>query len=327
MNKPLHITDDLLISYLLNEVSAEQLQLIDEWRVQDAENQRRFEQFRLIWESSKNFKADTGIDAHTSLQKVKQRAAEAKEQRAKVVPMRKKYTWLKIAAAIFLVAGCGWIWFGKFANPQIQFESRAGVKTDTLSDGSIVTLNKFARLDYPQKFSGNQRLVTLVKGEAFFNIAHNKARPFIITTGIATIKVVGTSFNVKNKNGWVEVIVETGIVQVTNGRDKTTVILKAGDVASLNPESGGFIKFQNKDNLYTYYRSNELSFKNIPLPRLVAALNEIYGTNIIIGRKELNTLQMTGNLKMMDGPDTILKVIELTLNITAEKQQDKIVLK
>lgn len=327
MNKPLHITDDLLISYLLNEVSAEQQRLIDEWRTQDAENQRRFEQFRLIWESSKNFKADTGIDAHASLQKVKQRAAQAKEQRAKVVPMRKKYTWLKIAAALFIIAGCGWIWFGKFANPQVQFESQAGVKTDTLSDGSIVTLNKFARLDYPQKFSGNQRLVALVKGEAFFNIAHNKARPFIITTGIATIKVVGTSFNLKNKNGWVEVIVETGIVQVTNGRDKSTVMLKAGDVASLNPETGGFIKFRNRDNLYTYYRSNELSFKNIPLPRLVAALNEIYGTNIIIGRKELNTLQMTGNLKMMDGPETILKVIELTLNITAEKQQDKIILK
>ncbi len=327
MNKPLHITDDLLISYLLNEVSAEQQRLIDEWRTQDAENQRRFEQFRLIWESSKNFKADTGIDAHASLQKVKQRAAEAKEQRAKVVPIRKRYAWLKIAAAVFLIAGCCWLWLGRFANRQVQFESQAVVKTDTLSDGSIVTLNKFARLDYPQKFTGNQRLVALVKGEAFFNIAHNKAKPFIITTGIATIKVVGTSFNVKNKNGWVEVIVETGIVQVTNGLDKTTVILKAGDESSLNPKTGGFIKFRNRDNLYTYYRSNELSFKNIPLPRLVAALNEIYGTNIIIGRKELNTMQMTGNLKMTDGPETILKVIELTLNITAEKQQDKIILK
>src|SRR3978361_1633794 len=102
MNKPLHITDDLLISYLLNEVSVEQVQLIDEWRTQDAENQRRFEQFRLIWESRKNFKADAGIDANVSLQKVKQRAAEAKEQRAKVVPIKKKYNWLKIAAAIFL---------------------------------------------------------------------------------------------------------------------------------------------------------------------------------------------------------------------------------
>lgn len=327
MNKPLHITDELLISYLLNEVSTEQVQLIDEWRAQDAENQRRFEQFRLIWKSSKNFKADTGIDAYASLQKVKQRAADAKEQHTKVVPIKKKYTWLKIAAALFLLAGCGWIWFVKFANPEVRFESQAGVKIDTLSDGSIVTLNKFTRLDHPEKFSGNQRLVSLVKGEAFFNIAHNKAKPFIITTGIATIKVVGTSFNVKNKNGWVEIIVETGVVQVTNGLDKTTVILKAGDVASLNPGTGGFIKFRNKDNLYTYYRSNELSFKNIPLPRLVAALNEIYGTNIIIGRKELNTLQMTGTLKMMDDPDTILKIIELTLKITADKEQGKIILK
>jgi transmembrane sensor len=327
MNKPLHITDDLLISYLLNEVSAEQVQLVDEWRTQDAENQRRFEQFRLIWESSKNFKADTGIDAYASLQKVKQRAAEAKEQRAKVVPIKKKYNWLKIAAAIFLVAGCAWIWFGKFANPVVQFESQAGVKTDTLSDGSIVTLNKFARLDYPQKFSGNQRLVALVKGEAFFNIAHNKARPFIITAGAATIKVVGTSFNVKNKNGMVEIIVETGLVQVTNSLNKLMITLKPGEVALFNSNTGRFIKLHNQDNLYQYYRGKNLVFKNIPLSRLVAVLNEAYGANIVIERKELNNMLMAGNLKIDDNLNEIVEVIRITLKITVEKKQDKIILK
>jgi len=326
MSEPLQITDDLLISYLLKEISAEDAAAVDSWRTVNDDNERYFEQFRLIWESSKNFRADTGIDAAASLQKVKQRAALAR-QAAVVVPIHYKYSWLKIAAAILLIAGCAWIWFGRLANREVKFETREVVRIDTLSDGSIVTLNKFARLDHPEKFEGSQRLVSLVKGEAFFKVAHNKAKPFVITAGIATIKVVGTSFNVKNKNGWIEVIVETGIVQVTNGLNKNTVMLKAGDVASLNPQTGGFIKFRNKDNLYTYYRSDELAFKNIPLPRLVAALNEIYGIHIVIDRPELNTMQMTGSLKMKDDPEVILKIIELTLNITAEKQQDKIVLK
>ena len=191
MNEPLHITDELLIGYVLNEVSAEEAARVDSWRKLDTENERRFEQFRLIWESSKSLKADAGIDAQASLQKVKQRAAEIKNQQANVVPMRGSYGWLKIAASIIFIAACAWIWFSRFSNPEVKFESQAVVRIDTLSDGTIVTLNKNTRLDHPEKFTGDRRLVSLVKGEAFFNVTHNKAKPFIITAGEALIKVMG----------------------------------------------------------------------------------------------------------------------------------------
>jgi transmembrane sensor len=327
MSEPLHITDDLLISYLLNEVSADEVLQVTAWRKLDMANERRFENFRLIWESSKNFKADKNIDACASLQKVKQRAVEVRQQRDVVVPLRNEYSWLKIAAAIFFIAGCAWISFNRFANPQVQFETQAVVKIDTLPDGSVVTLNKYARLDHPGKFSGNQRLVSLVKGEAFFNVTHNKAKPFIITAGVATIKVVGTSFNVKNKNDMVEIIVETGQVEVTNSLNKLMITLKPGEVALFNSNTRKFIKRHNQDNLYQYYRGKNLVYKNIPLSRLVAVLNEAYGANIVIERKELNNMLMAGNLKIDDNLDEIVEVIRITLKITVEKKQDKISLK
>lgn len=327
MNESLHITDDLLINYLLNEVSAEERRQVDDWRSLNPENERRFEQFRLIWESSKNFKADAGIDAHASLQKVKQRAGEAREQQGQVIPMRTRYGWLKIAAALVFIAGCAWIWVSKFANPQVHFESMAAVRIDTLSDGSIVTLNKFAQLDHPERFTGNQRLVNLVKGEAFFNVAHNKAKPFIITAGSAIIKVVGTSFNVKNKNGKIEIIVETGLVQVTNSRNKLIIMLKPGEAALFSPETGRFIKLHNQDNLYQYYRGKDLVYKNIPLSRLVALLNDAYGAHIVIEREELNNMLMAGSLNIDNNLNEIIEAIRITLKITVEKKQDKIILK
>ncbi|AYL98139.1 FecR family protein [Mucilaginibacter celer] len=327
MNQRLHITDELLISYMLNEVSAEEALHVDGWRNLDAENERRFEQFRLIWESSKNFKADTGIDAHASLQKVKQRAAETKEQQVKIGPMPGRFNWLKIAASIIFMVACGWIWVTRFANPVVQVESKAAIKIDTLSDGTVVTLNKNTRFNHPEKFTGDQRLVSLVSGEAFFNVAHNKAKPFIIAAGKASIKVMGTSFNVKNKNEKVEIIVETGLVQISNSVNGLMIMLKPGEVAVFDPQTGKFTKQHNPDNLYQYYRDKNLVFKNIPLSRLVAVLNEAYGANIAIARRELNSMQIAGSFNIDESLDMKLNVIAMALNITVEKKQDRIILK
>jgi ferric-dicitrate binding protein FerR (iron transport regulator) len=321
MKKHLHINDELLISYLLKEVSVVQAHQVEEWRAANTANEHRFEQFRQIWDSSKNFTADPNINAWASLQKVKQRAAM---QRAKVVPLQNRYNWLKVAAAILVIAGCAWL-FIKQNNRQVEFASQETVKSDTLSDGSVVTLNKNALLSYPHMFSGAQRNVDLLKGEAFFSVTPNKAKPFIINTGNTSIRVVGTSFNVKNKNGVVEVIVETGIVQVSQGQ--YSVSLKPGEMILIQPKASKPTKANNPDHLYNYYRSKEFVADNVPLYRMVEVLNEAYNAHVIIERKELNKLPLNTTFKTDDSLDDILKVISHTFKITVEQQHDRIILK
>jgi ferric-dicitrate binding protein FerR (iron transport regulator) len=325
MKTPLQINDELLIGCLLNEVSAEQAQQVAEWRAADTVNEQRYEQFRLIWESSKNFKADAGIDAQASLQSVKQKAAEQKMQHAAIVPIRKKIGWLSVAAATLLIAGSAWLYFTQFGNRQLQLETQAMVKTDTLPDGSVITLNKYALFNYPAKFTGNERKVALIKGEAFFNITHNKTRPFIITAGKTSIKVVGTSFNVNYRNGNMEVIVETGIVQVSmNGK---SVLLKHGEMVSVKKGAVILLKEANHDSLYNYYYSKEFVANNVPLQRLVKVLNEAYDSHIVIGRQDLNNEKINATLRSDLSLDQILKLISLTLNIEIEKKQGLIILK
>ncbi len=77
-----------------------------------------------------------------------------------------------------------------------------------LSDGSKVWLNADSKMQYPQSFSGNTREVYL-DGEAFFNVAKNPQKPFIIHLANGTVKVVGTSFNVRAYNN--ERVVETAV--------------------------------------------------------------------------------------------------------------------
>ena len=97
---------------------------------------------------------------------------------------------------------------------------------DTLPDGSFVTLNKNSSIHYPKKFPGRKRNIEL-KGEAFFTVTPDKEKPFVISVNDVTVTVVGTSFNIKSVSGKTQVVVESGIVQVTKN-NKTIELKPAG---------------------------------------------------------------------------------------------------
>jgi len=315
----MEMNDDLLITFLLDEATADQVIKVEKWLEQDISNRRRLEQFRKIWETSKTMQFSEPIDAQASLQLLKQKIANRKD----VVKMPRSLPMLKIAASFLLICGGAWFYLNHVTNKQLEFATVGVVKTDTLSDGSIITLNKHSELKYPRSFTGSQRQVFLKEGEAFFKITPDKAKPFIINSAGTTIKVIGTSFNVKSRNGKVEVIVETGIVQVN--RNNSTVILKPGERVSVT-ENPIMLKEPNTDQLYTYYRNNEFIADNTPLWRVVQVLNEAYDSQIVIGRKELNNQLLNTTFKNESLKD-ILQVISRTFKITIETKGKQIILK
>lgn len=316
------LTDDMLISYLLGELSPELSGQVDEWRKIPA-NSLRFEQFKLIWETSKNLQLTSPSDANISLQKLKEKAA-TRNKRAKVIPLHKNLTWLKVAAAILVVAGGIWFYLSKQAVKHVQFATTDSSKSTTLPDGSVITLNKNTLLEYPDKFTGEQRNVKLSHGEAFFSVAHNRAKPFIIDAGGVSIKVVGTSFNVKEKNGDVQVIVETGLVQVS--KKGNTVAVSPGESILVSANSTSLAKEKTPDRLYAYYRSKVFVANNVPLRRMVQVLNEAYDAHIVIASTKLNDLPLNTTFKD-ESLDNILDIIRRTFSISIEKKQNKIILK
>ena len=194
--------------------------------------------------------------------------------------------------------------------------------TDSLIDGTIVTLNRNSSIAYEKKLSGNTRNVTL-KGEAFFNVAPDKNKPFIISVNDVTIKVLGTSFNVKNINGNTEVIVETGIVEVSHKSAK--IDLKAKEKILVDTTEENLKKESSDGNLYNYYRTKLFVCDNTPLWRLVATLNEAYDVRIVIDDPAITNLPLTTTFKE-ESLDKILSIVSATLNIKVKKQANKIIL-
>jgi ferric-dicitrate binding protein FerR (iron transport regulator) len=125
-------------------------------------------------------------------------------------------------------------------------------------------------------------------------------------------------------NGKTEVIVETGIVEVT--RKKQIVRLKPQQKVIVNFTDSALIKESVNDQLYKYYRKKEFICNNTPLSRLVETLNEAYNANIVIENNEIKKLPITTIFKE-ERLDKVLTVISETLDIKVVKQQDRIVLK
>ena len=204
----------------------------------------------------------------------------------------------------------------------LNIASVSEVKRDTLPDGSIAVLNKHSELSYPVVFKGKTRNVKL-KGEAFFNVKADKKKPFIIVVNDVQVKVVGTSFNIRSLKSLTEIIVETGIVQVTKGNE--VIELRAGERVSLETVDTTLQKEVSDDKLYNYYVSRTFVCDNTPLWKLVEKLNEAYGVNIRIGREELRKMPL--NVTFADESlDVILSIISETLMIKVSKEENEIVL-
>lgn len=320
------MNDGLLASYLLGEASPEERSLVEDWLRAGEANRVHFEEFRRVWEESRKLASTAAPDEEAAWQRFRQRINTP----APVVPLKNNRSWLRIAALFVLLAGAAILaydWMGGSSSVQ-QLALRSGdvVLMDTLPDGSIITLNKNSSLTYPERFKGDKRMVAL-KGEAFFNITPDKKKPFEIEVNDVTVRVVGTSFNVRSENGKTEVIVETGVVQVW--RNGQMAELHPGDKIAVGPKDSLMAPQKEEEKLYNYYRSREFVCDNTPLWKLVEVLNEAYDAHIVIERKELRDLPLTVTFSN-ESLDVILNIIKETLNtyhIDVVRTTDKISLR
>jgi ferric-dicitrate binding protein FerR (iron transport regulator) len=323
------MSDELLVKYMLAECTETESVLVKQWLAEHPDNEAYFRQFERIWAQSKIQQTEVSApDTDASWLKLRPRLRPQKS----VVSYR---TFYYAAAAVLLLAGLFTVYRYTLVNPikkQIPemvsvphiLKADAQTRIDTLSDRSVVTLNKHAVLHYPTEFAAAERRVKL-DGEAFFSITPDKAKPFFIdASNQVEIRVVGTSFNVKSFDAYTEVIVETGIVEVR--KFNRVILLHPHEKARIDKEDSTIVVQKNTDNLYQYFRSKEFECDNTPLWKVVEVLNEAYGDSVIIGRSDLKGLTLTTRFDN-ESLEKILEIISETFEISVEKKGKKYILK
>ena len=155
-------------------------------------------------------------------------------------------------------------------------------------------------------------------------VKHNANISFTVHVDSTDISDIGTSFNVKSKSGYLEVIVETGIVKVS--RKAASIVLKQHEMIHVSPTDKKLIKKTSDDLLYNYYRTNQFELNNTPLSHVVAVFNEVYDAHIRIEGQDLNNLPLTVTLKK-DSLDKMLNILLLTTpEIKMKKNGNDIIL-
>jgi ferric-dicitrate binding protein FerR (iron transport regulator) len=323
------IDDDLLVKYLVGEATPAEAEAIQNWIAASPANRQEYDNFKLIWDESQHIASTKNVDedaAYLRLQKRLSNTAPTTAQPAQVSKMKTSW-WIGIAASLLLVCTVAWLTINHYYDNKaiafIKIDSEAQTRVQTLPDGSVITLNSHSTLIYPEKFTGKIRPVTML-GEAFFKVTPDKTKPFIIKVNGVTVKVVGTSFNVKSRDGKTQVIVETGIVNVS---EKTKNInLNPGEKVQVTKKDGLLAKESIKGRLYNYYATHELVCDETPLHELVSSLNEVYGAHILVGNKAIANLPITTVFKDQS-LDQVLLVISETFKIKVERGKKGIVLK
>ena len=155
----------------------------------------------------------------------------------RAAPVRREQSWRRYAGAAAAVAVAAvfasfvWLW-----SRDPTLETIAGQqKSQGLPDGSLVTLNVASQLSY--SIGPASRVINLVDGEAAFSVMADPNRPFVVRAGDFEIRAIGTSFNVRQRNGLVEVAVSEGKVQICRASGGAAV----ATLASL--EAGQLLRF------------------------------------------------------------------------------------
>lgn len=205
-------------------------------------------------------------------------------------------------------------------NQVVSLDSTA-TQVQTLSEGSIVYLAGNSKFSFPSVFESKERKV-LLDGKAFFDIAHIEKQPFIIETEDATVKVLGTAFELTGgKKKCFNLTVSRGAVMVIPHKwNEPDIMVTAGE--SVKIIDSKIIKY--KSAFQPSWYSHKLQFRDETLVSILLVLNRNFGTNFTIDKPETGMQRMTATFNN-DTPETIAKLICLTFDLEMITNHDSVV--
>lgn len=187
---------------------------------------------------------------------------------------------------------------------------RGGEYCVTLADGSTVWLNSGSELWYPTLFSGTDRKVVL-KGEAYFKVAHNDKMPFIVEAGGCQVEVLGTEFNLcaypDDENQTATLIQGKVKVNVIGGPDSETLLPDMQFVYNtINRETK---ILQVNTDYYTAWRNGQFEFRNVPFGEFLRVVARWYNFNYKVLDTTLLDYHLTGSFLKSDNIEDLFRIL------------------
>ncbi|MDL2319707.1 FecR domain-containing protein [Alistipes sp. OttesenSCG-928-B03] len=182
-----------------------------------------------------------------------------------------------------------------------------------MGDGTKVWLNSETELKFPLQF-GKDRREVILKGEAYFEVAHDLDKPFFVRTADASVEVLGTSFNVSSYENDAKMSVALLEGSVRFNATGQQITLTPGEVVSL--ESDGRFSVATDDvGAIASWRTGVYDYRDMPLEELVAKLGRWYGVEFRFSDESAKELRFSGAVSRSRDLDYMLDMISKTTDI------------
>lgn len=240
--------------------------------------------------------------------------------------------WMVAASLALLVTLSGWlVWQTDFFRSEHleEFLALPGNKsTVTLPDGTVALLNGGTRLTYDATTFGKKFRKVNLDGEAFFDVMKNKAVPFIVSSGVAQVKVLGTRFNVESysTDAAVKVTLESGKVSMLISGTSETCVLEPGQQVIYNKEEHQLMRRVVKVEEVTAWRNDEMYFDDMPLDEIAKRLERRFNVSVVIRSEELKQSRYNGAFTSEDNLERILSFLSLMDARLKYEEKDGVVL-
>ncbi len=243
--------------------------------------------------------------------------------------------WSGLAAALVLGAFLGLRTPQSTPSPETRYATTtAGYERARLADGSTLELNTASAARV--QFTAAERRVELESGEAHFEVAHDTARPFVVSAGGVAVRAVGTAFNVRFVSGAVEVTVTEGKVEVervdpnalsagptliaANQRLALLLSPAATPAPVIEPLAPGDVR------AVLAWQRRVTDFSDTPLAEVAARFNRHNTLQLVIGDSALGTRRI-GGIFALDDVEAFVRLLERDGIIRAERQGDILLLR
>jgi transmembrane sensor len=306
----------LLEKHFARKTSAREISQINKWKALNEENLFIFAQLEVYFLKNGKLPIEFSPNIKAARKKVYQKAG--------IRSLRISWgqvAW-RAAASIVLLVGCWWA-VQQFSSrkPEPQFVTITTSDTTqtmlTLPDSSHVWVNAGSSITYPAK-TGALREVFL-KGEAYFEVAHDTAHPFVIHAGKTTTRVLGTKFNIRSypAENLVTLTVTEGKVSFGLSPD-TSALFTLGQMGVFDLRTGSLQKAESKNPNFLAWKTREFYFENMPLDSVFKTLGEVYHFNYRFAEKVNKSSMITArfnNRPLAEIVETIAASANLTLTL------------
>ncbi|HNQ27726.1 MAG TPA: DUF4974 domain-containing protein [Aquaticitalea sp.] len=201
-----------------------------------------------------------------------------------------------------------------------------------LSDGSKVWLNSGSKLVFPVNFITKNREV-YIEGEAIFDVAKDKEKPFIVKSEGQQIEVLGTVFNVSayRDDAYVQTVLKSGSVKVVYGasglqNSPQSITMAPGSMASLDLKNTKLSTQSVNVEKYFSWRDGIFIFKNDSLESIMKKIARYYNMDIVIENQALAGASFSGYLDLKDNIENVIKTIRETTKFEYTIKNNKMII-